>query len=215
MCEETRKTAPLVVGLLGGVASGKSTVARLFGEMGGRVIDADRLAGEVLQGAEGRKAIRKAFGNEVFRADGRVDPDVLSRLVFDDPEKLRRLTAIVHPPVADRIRSTLDGLGRDEIAVLDIPLLVESPFLGDCDLLVFVEAPLAVRKRRVRDVRGWDGGEIARREKHQAPLAEKIENAHLILRNQGNLEDVRREARGVWNKIENWKTKPPKEVEDA
>ena len=115
------------------------------------------------------------------------------------------LTAIVHPPVTERIRSEIASMAPGEIAVLDIPLLAESPFQAECDRLVFVEASISIRESRARAARGWSEGEVARREGMQASLAEKRARAHLIVRNEGTLDDVRRGAARAWERIVRWR----------
>lgn len=201
MTQEVIQGAPLVVGILGGVASGKSTVARLLGELGAKVIDADRLAMQVLERPAGVEAVRGAFGEAVFAGDGTIDRAALARIVFADADKLAALTRIVHPPVVEEVRSLLGKMDSSEIAVLDVPLLIESPFVEDCDLVVFVETALPIRERRARQSRGWSSAEIPRREGHQAPLEEKKRRAHLTVRNDGSLEDARRQVTGIWNEI--------------
>lgn len=205
MTEQKSKGEPLVVGILGGIASGKSTVARLFEEFGATVIDADAAAGEALRRPDIRAAVQEAFGDAAFGEDGSIDRATLARIVFDDAEKLETLNRIVHPPVAETIRSQFKEMDSQEIAVLDVPLLFEFPVIGGCDLLVFVEAPLSIREVRARDSRGWPDGEIEKREGHQAPLAEKKKSSRLIIRNDGTLEDARRKAASVWKEIVEWR----------
>ena len=201
MSKEPGEATPLVVGILGGVASGKSTVAELFQEMGAMVIDADELAREVLETPEGKEALQRAFGDSVLGDRGLVDRTALSKIVFQSEESLKTLNGIIHPAVSERIRSRLGLLEGSDVAVLDVPLLAETTFLGDCDLLVFVDAPIALREERARAVRGWEEGEVARRERHQSPLQEKRARADLIVANVGTIGDVRLEAGRVWKEI--------------
>jgi len=167
---------PLVVGLVGRIASGKSTVAREFAALGAWVIDADRIAHDVLDEPEARSAISARFGGHVVAADGRIDRRALAAAVFgpgadgsDDGVGIGDLEAIVHPRVRSRIREALAraraaGNGvRPSVVVLDIPLLVQSGWADACDRLVVVECPADVRRERLAR-RGWNAAEQAARE---------------------------------------------------
>jgi dephospho-CoA kinase len=189
----------MVVGLLGGIGSGKSTVASLLAESGAEVVDADRLAHEVLRTPEGRSRVVSRFGREVLGPDGELDRKRLAAVVFADRRSLEDLNAIIHPAVLEeilaRVRSHRAGARRGAgsasgLLVLDVPLLSESPLRNDCDALVFVDAEREVRQERLR-VRGWDSGELERRESFQAPLEEKSRMAGFRIDNSGSLEETR------------------------
>jgi dephospho-CoA kinase len=200
-----RGTSPLIIGILGGIGSGKSTVARLFTEVGAHVIDADEISQAVLEEPEVRTAVRRALGDDVIRPDGVIDRKVLARKVFGSPGRLGLLTDIVHPLVRDRVRARLDSLGPEDTVVLDIPLLAESPFLEDCHRLVFVEASRRARLARVRQGRGWEPEEMDSREGHQTPLDTKRQMAHLWMENEGTLDEARAEVSRVWKEIVEWR----------
>lgn len=172
---------PLVVGLVGRIASGKSTVAREFAALGAQVIDADRIAHDVLDEPEVRRGIAGRFGGQVLAADGRVDRRALAAAVFGpaadggptaDGAKgggISDLEAIVHPRVRCRIREELararaagDGAGP-RVVVLDVPLLVQGGWADACDRLVVVECADAIRRERLAR-RGWNAAEQAARE---------------------------------------------------
>jgi len=189
----------MVVGLLGGIGSGKSTVASLLAESGAEVVDADRLAHEVLRTPEGRSRVVSRFGREVLGSDGELDRKRLAAVVFADRRSLEDLNAIIHPAVLAeilaRVRSHRAGARRGSgsasgLLVLDVPLLSESPLRNDCDALVFVDAEREVRQERLR-ARGWDSGELERRESFQAPLEEKSRMAGFRIDNSGSLEETR------------------------
>jgi dephospho-CoA kinase len=180
-------------------------VARLFTEVGARVIDADEMAQAVLDEPEVRQSVRAALGDEVLGEDGTLDRKAIARTVFGSPARLGRLTDIVHPRVRERIRDRLDAFGPEDTVVLDIPLLAESPFLEDCHCLVFVEASHPVRLERIREGRGWDADEMDRREGHQTPLDTKRKMAHLVMENEGTLDDARAEVSRVWKEIVEWR----------
>jgi dephospho-CoA kinase len=181
-----------VIGITGGVGSGKSTVAAAFGELGCEVIDADRL-GHALLGEGGiQTAVRRTFGEEVFDADGAVDRRSLGQIVFADPQQMRRLEEILHPPmrsaIQDRISRTLQE-GKARAVVLDAAVLFEAGWDKLCDTTVFVEAPLETRAKRVGDARGWARQELLRREAMQIPLDRKQQSCCHTLQ---NVSDVSR-----------------------
>lgn len=190
---------PLVVGVLGGIASGKSAVARALAEPDGIVIAADELAHQVLDSPTVLERVRARFGPGAIGADGRADRSALARAVFD-PERgaeLRsELESWTHPLVRDRIRERLSEARASGVprVVLDVPLLLENDaqhgLAGLCDVLVFVDAPLEERERRAQRERGWPRGEVERREAAQLPLAEKKKRAHHVLSNDRGLAEL-------------------------
>jgi dephospho-CoA kinase len=188
-----------VVGLLGGVGSGKSTVARLLAGHGARVLDADRVARGVLASPPVRAAVRRAWGSGVIGRDGRPDRAALARIVFRDGRALRRLNRLVHPRVVARIRrdATRMRRGRRPV-VIDAPLLLETPLRRLCGLLVFVDAPVARRARRTARERGWAPGELARRERFQAGLARKRRLADVVIDNGGPVAATARQVARLW-----------------
>lgn len=188
-----RPTPPLVIGLLGGVAAGKSTVARLFGERGLVVVDADAEARAVAELPEVRAAVRARFGAGVFDAAGALDRARLAEVVFADPAARRDLEAITHPRIRAALEARIEtALRAGASVVLDVPLLLEHGLIERCDLCAFVESAPEVRARRAAG-RGWSENEIARREAHQASLAVKRARAASIIRNDGSLEDTDRQ----------------------
>ncbi|MCU0723522.1 MAG: dephospho-CoA kinase [Planctomycetes bacterium] len=186
---------PFVIGIVGGVASGKSAVAGLFAERGARVIDADALAREVLGEPAVREALARAFGPSVLDASGAVDRKALAGAAFGPPPRAEELNRIVHPEVRRRL---LEAAGRGGgAAVFDAPLLLEAGMGGDCDLLVFVDAPEPVRRARAA-ARGWAPGEWERREACQRPVEEKRRLAGAALDNGGSLERTREQVAELW-----------------
>lgn len=164
----------LVIGLIGKIGAGKSTVAARFATHGGHVIDADRLAHEVLDEPAARAALVTRFGADILDEAGRVRrPAVAARVFGDSPEHataLRDLEAIVHPRVRLRIQAALDGLraaetadGKTRVAVLDVPLLVQAGWAEVCDLVIVVECADDVRRDRLA-TRGWTPEQISARE---------------------------------------------------
>lgn len=192
--------ASRVVGVLGGIASGKSEVARLLAGPQGLVIDADRIAREVLAEPGVQVALVEALGPSVRGPDG-LDRAAVARAAFASPAARAALESLTHPLIRARIRASLDAAiaGQVPRIVLDVPLLLENAaahgLLAECDELVFVDADPAVRDARAVARRGWAPGEVARREAAQLPLAEKRARADHVIRNEGSLEDLERAVR--------------------
>ncbi len=182
----------LVLGVLGGIASGKSAVARLLAGPEGVVIAADELAREALDSPAVLERVRATFGAGAIGADGRADRAVLAKAVFD-PERGAALRAELeswtHPLVRDRIRERLSAARASRVPriVLDVPLLLENDAQHGlarlCDVLVFVDVRDDERERRAQKERGWSRGEVARREAAQLPLLEKKKRAHHVIEN--------------------------------
>lgn len=189
-----------ILGLLGGPGSGKSFVAKLFAEAGCAVIDADRIAREALQYADVKRELRAWWGDAVIDEQGAVDRAAVGRIVFQRPDELKRLEALVHPRVHQRrgeLRHELAGDPEVVAIVEDCPLLLESHLEDQCDALVFVEAPREVRLRRVAEHRGWDADELDRREASQWPLDTKRQRSDYVVLNDGEAGRTRREVRRV------------------
>lgn len=196
--ESAPRPRPLVLGILGGIASGKSAVARLLAGPEGLVLSADAIAHEVLDSSAVQARVRARFGPTAIGPDGKVDRAVLARAVFapEGGAALRaELESWTHPLVRVRINERLEAarLAHVPRVVLDVPLLLENDaehgLAQRCDVLVFVDVPDAERERRARRERGWAPGEVARREATQLPLDEKKRRAHHVLTNhQGLIE---------------------------
>lgn len=185
------KTRALVLGLLGGVASGKSSIARLLQERGAVLLDADALCREELERPATAARVLAEFGPAAASPSGGLDRGALARRIFGDPEARRRLEALLHPPVLARLRRSLRRLRpRGGLIVLDVPLLLESGLDQECDVCILVAVPARVRERRAR-LRGWPPGERARREKCQAGMKAKASRADYVLQNDGSLEESR------------------------
>ncbi len=185
---------PRVIGLLGPVAAGKSTVARLMAEGGAELVDADQIAHEVLQRAPVREQIRQEFGEEVFQANGTISRQRLGRFVFEDAERRRRLNRIVHPPILAEIDRRMRESQAD-LLVLDAPLLLEVGLANRCEVLVFVDAEQGQRRRRALKSRGWKGQELALRDAAQVPGEQKKARAEFVLDNNGTLENLAHQVR--------------------
>ena len=194
-----------MVGLVGGVASGKSTVAGLLRGLGAEVIDADRLAHDALEDPEVRRRVVEAFGGGILGENGRIDRKRLAEAAFRSAEELRRLEGLVHPWVLSRMERTLDGWARrgppPAMAVLDVVLLLESGADRLCDSILYVRAPRRARAARACRDRAWDRGEVARRERFQRPLTAKATVADEVIENDGSLGETERQVRAVFRRL--------------
>ena len=195
-----------VVGLLGGVASGKSTVARLLAEAGAGVLDADHAGHEALCLPEIEQAARSRWGESVFGVDGRLDRSRVAEIVFapppDGPRERRVLEQWTHPEIARIIRRQADALSAKScpVAVLDAPLLLEAGWAKWCNMLVFVDVPRELRLARALQ-RGWTSADFEARERAQISVERKRARAHLTLENAGDMEEIRRQVARLWQSL--------------
>ncbi|KRF17341.1 dephospho-CoA kinase [Nocardioides sp. Soil797] len=180
------------VGLTGGIASGKSTVSALLAEQGAIIIDADALAREVVaKGTPGLGAVVAEFGDSLLTAEGELDRPAMGALVFNDESARKRLEAIVHPLVFERIVQLEAAAGPDDVVVHDIPLLAESGRADTFDAVLVVHAPEEVQvERMVRD-RGWTEEEARSRIAAQAAAEDRLAIATHVIENTGTHEDLR------------------------
>jgi len=196
---------PTVVGIVGGVASGKSTVARLLAECGARVVDADAVGHRVLELPAVRQALAEAFGDGILAPDGRVARDRLAEAVFGRPEHVEKLNAIVHPSILAEIRSEVARLkeeGGVPLIVLDAPLLMETQLDSElCQALLFVEAPAELRLRRAQDGRRMSADQFRGREQAQLPEEEKKRRAQYEVTNAGSLEGLKKRLERLWPEL--------------
>jgi len=188
-----------VIGLLGGVGSGKSTVAQLLARRGLLVLDADAEARAAADLPEVRAALLRRFGADIEQPGGALDRALLARRAFADEASTADLNAIVHPAVRARLLEALRAAG-DRAVVLDVPLLLESPLAAHVTAWVYVDAPEGVREARVAD-RRWPTGERERREARQAPLPAKRARAHIVLENSGSLRDLEGQVDALLRRI--------------
>ncbi len=195
---------PCVIGIVGGVASGKSTVARMMRSLGAHVIDADRIGHELLDEREVRKELVAAWGEKILDPEGRIDRGKLGKIVFDDAAALATLNRIVRPRIVEEVKQKLSALRKDprlRAAVLDAALLVEAGLGQLCDRLLYVETSCDRRRERAKWQRGWDEAEIDRREKAQASLAEKRSRADYVVCNDGTEEQTLLSVRKFWDEF--------------
>lgn len=194
----------LMVGLTGGIGSGKSAVSRLLAEHGAVVIDADLVAREVVEpGTEGLAKVVAEFGEQVLRPDGSLDRPTLGSLVFADPAKLAALNAIVHPLIGHRTAELLARAREAGATVLvhDVPLLVESHLAEGYDAVVVVAADPETQLHRLTRLRGMSVHEARQRIAAQAPLADKLAVATHVISNDGPLEELGPQVDRLWAEL--------------
>jgi dephospho-CoA kinase len=185
-----------LVGLTGGIASGKSTVAERLVERGAELIDADEIAREVvLPGTQTWKQIVEHFGEDVLDEEGFIDRPKLGRMVFGDPDRRTLLNELTHPPVMAEIAGRLEVLALlDSVVILDVPLLVEAGAERGYDAIVVVASHPETQLRRLMELRGMPEEDARARIAAQAPLDEKLAVATHVIWNEGTVQELRDET---------------------
>ncbi|MDM5190264.1 dephospho-CoA kinase [Bacillus sp. DX4.1] len=197
----------VVIGLTGGIASGKSTVSQMFRELHIPVIDADIIAREVVeQGKEAYKEIIKVFGEEILQADGELDRQKLGSIVFYNKEKRLQLNQIVHPAVRKEMNAQKDMYIREgmQAVVLDIPLLFESKLTTLVDQILLVSINPNTQLERLMKRNGFSEEEARARIDSQMPLAEKVKLANKVIHNDGTIAETKVQLHNIlmeWNII--------------
>jgi len=192
-----------VVGLTGGIASGKSTVTAMFRELGAPVIDADEVARDVVEpGTAGLLEVARRFPG-VVDAIGRLDRAELGRRVFADPAERRALEAILHPLIREEVARRLEALARAgaTVALYDAALLIENGLQRGLDGVIVVSAPEAVQRSRLAARDGLDEAAITARLGAQLPLADKRAHATWVVENGGTRDETRAQVREIWEEI--------------
>jgi dephospho-CoA kinase len=192
-----------VIGLLGGIASGKSLVASQFAELGCAVVDADAIAHIVLGEPQVRRVLLERFGDGILEPSGAIDRRRLGERAFASREDLRTLEEIVHPEVSRRVLAAVETARPTGVpaVVLDAALILEKGLDRLCDVLVYIEAPEEVRRSRARDTRGWAPSEVARREATQVSLKVKQDRADYVITNSASPEHTFEQVREILARI--------------
>jgi len=194
----------IVAGLTGSVASGKSTVSRMFGALGAYVIDWDVLAREVVRPYQTAwNSIVDYFGAGILNGDMTLNREKLGKIVFDDPEKLEVLNRITHPAVIEADEERVEEIGRndpDAIVLKDIPLLFEIGYQANVDKTIVVNVGEENQLRRMVD-RGFDPAEAQKRISAQMPLSEKIELADFVIQNDGSLAETEKQVKDIFDAL--------------
>ncbi|MEW1903988.1 dephospho-CoA kinase [Streptomyces sp. NPDC086147] len=192
----------LKVGLTGGIGAGKSEVSRLLVSYGAVLIDADRIAREVVEpGTPGLAAVVEAFGDGVLTPEGTLDRPKLGSVVFADAERLATLNAIVHPLVGARSAELESRAETGDVVVHDVPLLTENGLAPLYDLVVVVDASPETQLDRLVRLRGMDESEARARMAAQAARARRLAVADLVIDNDGPLDALEPQVRKVWDEL--------------
>lgn len=194
----------LLVGLTGGIGSGKSTVARMLERRGAVAIDADDLARRAIEpGTPGHHAVLRRFGPSVLGARGAIDRNALAARVFTDDEARRDLEAVVHPEVARLFQEFVEPYRKtDRVVVYSVPLLVENELAKGFDVVMVVTAPRDVRTARLLAARGMRPEDSEWRMAAQASDEDRESVADIVIRNDGSLGDLDKELDAVWAELE-------------
>ena len=204
----------LKIAITGGAGSGKSTVARMFRELGAEVLDADAAARQaVAVGKPAWRELRRFLGSECFQQDGELNRARVARLVFSDPECRRRLNDIVHPRVARELKKNLRELERRGagLALVEVPLLYEAGLEGAYDRVIVVAAAPEDQVRRLQERDGRGAREISGILEAQGPLAEKAARADYVVDNRGAIDNTRSQVAAIWRELQHlWEQKRQK-----
>ena len=192
----------MILGILGGIGSGKSTVTEMFGALGAATLDADAIAHELIEREETKSTLQQWWGDDVIDVDGKVNRKKIQEVVFSDAQELVRLEKLLHPEVKKRIEEKIESFreSNGRLLVLDVPLLASSPLRDFCDEIIFVNSDETTREARTR-TRGWEPGEREQRESFQAPEKEKISLAGSVINNSGSLDETRRQVEDLYENL--------------
>lgn len=191
-----------LIGLTGGIGSGKSTIARRLAEHGAHIIDADQVAREVVEpGTPALVQLTELFGRDILKEDGSLNRSALGDIVFTDAEALRNLNAIVHPAVRERTAFLISQAPQDSIVVYDVPLLVESENSYTFDAIVVASAPEHVRVERLMEHRGMLESEALARIQSQAPEEERLRLANHVIDTSGDLLHTYNQVDALWQEL--------------
>lgn len=190
-----------VIGIAGGIASGKSTIAEMLESLGANVIDADKICHQLINTEDIAQEITKRWGKHLQDNHGKIIRHALAEIVFSDREEVSTLNSIIHPKAIEQIKSRIAKLQNDaatKAIVLDAALLVESNLIDICDIMLFVDTKKNTCQTRVKNSRKWPLDEIAKREKFQGLLQQKREIADVTINNNHSKEDTVNQVRDFW-----------------
>ncbi len=193
-----------IIGILGGIGSGKSTVANEFARLGCAVVDADKIAHRLLDEAGVREEIVGLFGQQILDPAGRIDRRKLAEIVFADPEKLSLLNKTIHPLVLEEAEQLIrrhNSQSRVKAIVLDMPLLLEVGWEKRCDRLVFVECDPQIRAERAKKMGIFDENQLKVRENSQISLDKKVGIADNIIENNSGFSALVRQVANIFSGV--------------
>lgn len=188
----------MILGILGGIGSGKSTVTAMFAALGAQTLDADTIAHDLIEKEEAKSKLREWWGDEVIDAEGKVDRTKVAEKVFSDAAELVRLNKLIHPEVRNRIEKDIGEFmeehgDEEKLLVLDVPLLASSTLRDCCDEIIFVNSDESLRQSRT-SARGWSSQDLKQREASQVPENDKKKLAGFIINNSGSLDETRQQV---------------------
>lgn len=195
-----------IIGIVGGIASGKSSVTREFEKLGCAVIDADQIAHQFLSHQKVIDRIEKAFGNSILDEDGRIIRHKLARIVFANKEKTDLINSIIHPLVDRKCKELIDeynGSEKVKAIILDVPLLAEVGWHRRCDAIIFVDCDEKIRHERAMKRNNASLECIKNREKLQISLDKKAEMSHYSVRNNSEMSAIAEQVKRVFSIILN------------
>lgn len=200
----------ILVGLTGGIGSGKSTVSSLLEAKGAIILDADAIVREVqLPGSPVLTELAAKFGQEVLAADGSLDRQAVANIVFSDPDALKALNAIVHPAVGKEMnRRMIEQRTTEHVVILDIPLLTENPREGLQGKIV-VDVPVEVQVERLVKFRGFDETDARARMSRQATREQRLATADFVVDNSGGLQELEPQIEKLWAWLKSLPQLPP------
>lgn len=191
----------MIVGLTGGIASGKSTVSKMFKELGAEIIDADIEAKEISQREDVVSEMKNIFGNKILNENGKIDRNKIKEIVFSDKEKLKMLNNLIHPKVMEEFKKIKENADKNDIIIFDIPLLFETGMDKMCDkiMLVFVDINTQIKRMIERD--NITEELAVKIINSQMSLDEKLKKSEIHIENNGTLENLREKAENIYREL--------------
>lgn len=200
-----RKKRPLIIGITGGIGTGKSTVASMFGSFGAKVLDADKIAhAKMEKGGDAHKKILKEFGKSVLASSGGIERGRLASIVFKDKRLLDKLCAIIHPEVIKYVKKYIGKTSKSQnipAVIIDAPLLIEAGMDKMVDVLIAVNASIKTQMERFGKKLPLRRADIRRRMRNQMPLKDKLALADYIIDNEGSKRNTRKIVSKIWKEI--------------
>lgn len=194
-----------IIGLTGNIASGKTEVAKIFKELGAKIIDADKIAREVVEpGEPAWQEIVEEFGRNILNSDGSINRKKLGEIIFNDDRRREQLNRITHPRIMTKIKETIDNYKKENVklVIIEAALIVErGGLLNVIDELIVVSADTETQIERIMTRDGLHRDEALSRMKSQMPISEKTKHAAYIIDNSGSLRKTRRQVEEVWKKL--------------
>ena len=198
----------IVIGLTGGIASGKSTVAKMLSELGAVVIDADKVGHEAFRPhTEAWRKVVAASGKDILGQNDEIDRSKLAQLVFNDPKALQRLNRTMHPLMHRIVEKRIKALRRQgiEVVVLEATLLIEAKWTDLVDQVWVTITPADTVINRLVSQKGFTEEQARARIKSQTPIAQRAKNADVVIRNDADIDTIRKKVEGLWQKLQSTK----------